>query len=84
MLDIGLKATKNGLKILVEFAVSILVMLDIGLKGQVLQIPYRILSGFNPCYVGYRSESILTPKDCCFCKSVSILVMLDIGLKASL
>ena len=37
---------------------------------------------FNPCYVGYRSESPHEYLAWVTLQNVSILVMLDIGLKA--
>ena len=56
-------------------------MLDIGLKEYVETCLAHKDICFNPCYVGYRSESLrgLLLGDLYI--QVSILVMLDIGLK---
>ena len=39
-----------------ESEVSILVMLDIGLKARTISEAKMRNESFNPCYVGYRSE----------------------------
>ena len=43
---------------MVPLFVSILVMLDIGLKDFFLKSIDKAEKSFNPCYVGYRSERI--------------------------
>ena len=60
--------------------VSILVLVDVGLRRDI-NIPYvSEFSGFNPCFSGCWSSTTIH-----YCKtqhtSVSILVLVDVGLR---
>ena len=61
--------------------VSILVLLDVALKGQGHQCSVRGLKSFNPCSLGCCSERAAMLMIVEYSYRVSILVLLDVALK---
>ena len=61
--------------------VSILVLVDVGLRQPRLFLPAKDLSGFNPCFSGCWSSTQVEKYCVAQTMVVSILVLVDVGLR---
>ncbi len=64
--------------------VSILVLMEVTLKGIMNEIITSDLARFNPCFNGSDSKSCISELNASYAHWVSILVLMEVTLKAFL
>ena len=78
-MEVGLRErSRKGIYIHVN--VSILVLMEVGLRALTFKLNSFISFCFNPCFNGSWSESLFQPQLHPY-KPVSILVLMEVGLR---